>query len=66
MENDSTYVTRCFIRDAQCPRDLNGKFCRAWNGKEGECFFISFLKDLSKPKMTVKHPESAPPPEVKS
>lgn len=66
MADNSTYVTKCFMRDTLCPHAPNGEFCRAWDGKEHECLFISLLKDFMKPKMTVKHPDSAPPPEVRT
>jgi hypothetical protein len=63
MANNPENVT-CFLRDTPCP-GISTK-CRAWDGEK--CILLNsievFVDDLMKSRITVKHPESALPPEV--
>ena len=61
---------RCFLGQVSCPTSADpsttdGVYtCRAWDGEE--CVLITLVEDLLSPKMTIMHPDSAAPPEVKS
>lgn len=61
---------RCFLRDVKCPSDHLSTYkvdtyrCRAWDGSQ--CLLLALVKDFLISKMTIHHPASAAPPEVKS
>ena len=61
---DDTKDVKCFLRDTSCPEHAVLGVCRAWDGTR--CILISLAEDLLVPKVTIHHPESAAPPEVKS
>lgn len=68
MANNPENV-KCFFAQVCCPTSAdpsttNGVYtCRAWDGER--CILLALADDLLSLKMTIMHPDSAPPPEVK-